>query len=108
MPFAPKMSKARLDRKRQKVAGRLALIAKARARVILTSDNIRSELLAATSRIALAIRAYSKSAKPGRDDQAITDILVDLRHFCDSKGLVFDDLNAAAVEHYWDQKADLV
>ena len=105
--MARKISKARLDKRLQKIAGNAALIAEARAGVIFTSDSIRAELLAATSRIAFAVRAYAKSAKAGPDDQAITDILVDLRHFCDSNGLVFDELNAAAVEHYWDQKADL-
>jgi hypothetical protein len=34
-------------------------------------------------------------------------MLIDLRHYCDSKALAFDELNAVAEEHYWDEKADL-
>src|SRR5260370_927551 len=95
------------NRKRQKVTGRSALIVKARAGVIFASDYVGAELLAATSSVARAVKAYAKFGKPGPDDRAITDILVDLRRYCDSKGLVFEELNAAAEEHYWDEKADL-
>ena len=95
------------NRKRQMVTGRSALIVEARAGVIFASDYVGAELLAVTSSVARALKAYAKSAKPVPDDRAITDILVDLRHYCDSKGLVFDELNAAAEEHYWDEKTDL-
>jgi hypothetical protein len=95
------------NRKQQKVAGRAQLVAKARAGIIFTSDYAGAELIAATSSIARAAKAYAKSYKPEAADRVITDMLVDLRHFCDSKGLVFAELNAAAEEHYWDDKADL-
>jgi hypothetical protein len=95
------------NKKHPKVAGKAALIVEARAGVSFTSDYVGAELFAATSSIARALKAYVKSARPGTDDRAITDILVDLRHYCDSKGLVFEDLNAVAEQHYWDEKADL-
>jgi len=96
------------NRKRLRVADTAALIVRARAGVICASDHVAAELLAATSSIARTIRAHAKSAKPVPEDRAITNILIDLRHYCDSKGLVFDELNAAAEERYWDEKADLV
>lgn len=95
------------NRKQQKVTGRAALVAKARAGITFASDYVEAELVAATSSIARAIQTYAKSARPCPNDRAITDILVDLRHFCDSKRLVFNELNAVAEERYWDEKADL-
>ena len=95
------------NRKQKKIADGAALIVEARAGIIFASDHVAAELLAATSSIARAVRAYVKPAKRGADDRVITDILVDLRHYCDGKGLVFDELNATAEERYWDEKADL-
>src|SRR5579864_9529424 len=84
----PKMRKAMPNRKRLRVADTAALIVRARAGVICASDHVAAELLAATSSIARTIRAHAKSAKPVPEDRAITNILIDLRHYCDSKGLV--------------------
>jgi hypothetical protein len=96
------------NNKRRKEEDREAVIARARAGIIFASDHVAAELLAATSRIARALEPYVKSAKLVPDDRPIREILIDLRHYCDSKGLVFDELNAAAEEEYWDEKADLV
>jgi hypothetical protein len=86
---------------------RAALTLKARAGLVFACDHVEAELLAASSHIGHTVKAYAKLHKPGADDKAITEMLVDLRHYCDRKELMFDELNAAADQHYHDAKADL-
>jgi hypothetical protein len=78
-----------------------ALVRKARAGVIPASDHIDAEINGRVARIARTAGLYAKLAgNCSRDDLAISDILLDLRHYCDSKGLAFDELDAAAYERY--------
>jgi hypothetical protein len=88
-------------------ADRAALILKARAGLAFACGHVDAELFAATSRIGHTVKAYAKLHKHGADDRAITEMLVDLRHYCDRKELMFDELNTAAGQHYQDAKADL-
>jgi hypothetical protein len=74
-------------------------VLKARAGLIPASDDIEDELDARTACIGRAVKAYAKW-ECGQDDLAITEILQDLRHYCDRKSLVFDELDAAARAHH--------
>lgn len=82
---------------------RAALVAEARAGLTPASDHIEAERHARLDRISRVVKAYAKSvaSKPGNwDGLAITDVLTDLRHYCDSNGLLFDKLDSAAYEYY--------
>jgi hypothetical protein len=83
----------------------IALILEARAGLIPASDYIENELNARTACIGRTVRAYARMAHDP-DDIAITDILQDLRHYCDSKGLAFDKLDAAAHDCYLEYVAE--
>jgi hypothetical protein len=83
----------------------LAATGEARAGLSFTSDHVKNELFASTSRIAPTVQLCAKS-RPGQS-VAITDMLTDLRHYCDTSGLSFDELDALACENYWDEKADI-
>jgi hypothetical protein len=96
-----------LSKKRRSIPRSTTSIVEARAGVIFASDYVLAELDAATSRVSRALRAHAKSTIRAGDHRAITDMLIDLRHYCDSKALAFDELNAVAEEHYWDEKAHL-
>lgn len=95
------------NKKQLNSAHRAALVLEARAGLIPASDDMADELRAATARIGRTVTAYAKSMKAGSDDLAIIDILVDLWHYCDSRGLAFREIDAAASEHYREAIADL-
>lgn len=40
------------------------------------------------------------SAKTENSETALTDLLADIRHFCDAKELAFSDVDRRAHEHY--------
>lgn len=75
----------------------------ARAGLIPASDDVADERRARTIRVTRMIRAarrhpgIGKSAAP---EFVITDLLVDLRHYCDSCGLPFERLSEAALQSY--------
>jgi len=75
------------------------LVRKARAGVIPASDHIQAELNLYLTRIGRTVRAYAKQ-RHGGDALAIMDILHELRHYCDNRGLAFDELNTEAHEYY--------
>ena len=82
---------------------RSALVLEARAGLIPTSDDVADERQVRMDRIGSTVKAYAKMARGGSGDcdaWAITNILADLRHHCDSKGLAFHELDAAAYGHY--------
>jgi hypothetical protein len=90
-------------------ARRAALILEARAGLIPASDEIAEEHRARMDRIGRTVKSYAMLVTAGSgdwDDLAITDILADLRHYCDSKGLAFHELDKAAYEHYLAAVAD--
>lgn len=88
---------------------RVYLARESRSGVIFASEDIAEEKRARLSNIAHVIRTaktYLGSVARVPDDHAITNILADLRHYCDSKGLVFGKLTSAAHALYLEQKAD--
>jgi hypothetical protein len=95
-----------LSSRQRKIDSRSTVTQQARSGLVFASDHVRNELSASTSRIAPTVETYSKSRSDHR--AAITDMLIDLRHYCDAKGLSFDEFDASACERYWDEKADLV
>jgi hypothetical protein len=84
------------------------LVREARAGMIPESDNIANEIRTRTSQTARIIRTaktYLGSVTAVSDELAITDILADLRHYCDYKGLAFRKLHTAAHAQYMENKA---
>lgn len=51
-----------------------------------------------------AYRAYTGDSGTTLDED-VTDLLTDLRHFCDRHGLDFPTLNHIAYEHYLAERA---
>lgn len=99
MPKRRQISKAR----------RVDLMREARAGLIPASDDIADEKRARTNRTARIIRIvkpYSGPVARVSDEQAITNILAVLRHYCDSKGLPFRKFHTAAYALYLEDKAD--
>jgi hypothetical protein len=76
-----------------------AHVIKARAGLIPESDHIQHELNLRTASIGRTVEVYARREQ-GRHDLAITEILQDLRHLCDSHGLAFQELDRTAAEYY--------
>jgi hypothetical protein len=73
------------------------------------SNVLAEEGLARLSRIERLIqivKAYLGTPARVTDAQAVTDLLADLRHYCDCKGLEFSSLDEAAIEQYDDENTD--
>jgi hypothetical protein len=88
---------------------RIDLVLAARAGLIPESDNIANEKrvrMNRTARIIRTAKTYLGSVAGVSDEQAITDILADLRHYCDSKGLAFRKFHTAAYALYLQDKTD--
>ena len=95
-----------MRRKRSKAAVYAAQVIEARAGLIPESDWTAEEVSARmrrTARMARVIKSHASSLTGRSDSMAISEILADLRHYCDSKGLMFDDLERAASENYEDE-----
>ncbi len=84
-----------------------ALAPQARGGVVFACEWVEIELRAARSRVGPTIKAYSNLLGSESGERAIKEILVDLRHYCEGKGLVFDQLNRAAAFQYKAELADL-
>jgi hypothetical protein len=85
---------------------RAALVLKARAGLIPESDWIEEEVrlrMNRTARIGRTVNSHARLLSCGSDALAISEILTDLRHYCASKGLMFEELDAAACENYQDE-----
>jgi hypothetical protein len=76
-----------------------AHVLEARAGVIPASDHIQHELNLRTARIGRAAKTYAHRER-GQHDLAVTEILQDLRHYCDIQGLAFQELDRVADERY--------
>jgi hypothetical protein len=94
-----------LSSKQRKIDNLSAEAREARAGIVFASDHVTGELCASIAQITPTLEAYSK----GRSHlgAAIIDMLIDLRHYCDSKGLSFEDLETEASERYREERADL-
>ena len=87
------------NRKQISNARRIDLVREARAGLIPASDDVADERRVRTNHTARIIRTaktYLGSATHVSDDLAITNILADLRHYCDCKDLAFKKLDRAA------------
>jgi hypothetical protein len=81
-------------------------VIEARAGLIPESDHLEDERRARTSakaRVFRSVRVYAGSVTYGSEGQAIIDILTNLRHYCDCKGLAFQKLDTAAHEVYLEE-----
>jgi hypothetical protein len=90
-------------------ARRIDFVREARAGLIPASDDIADERRLRTNQTARIIRivkTHSGSVARVSDDLAITNILSDLRHYCDCRGLGFKKLDKAACALYLEEKAE--
>ncbi len=97
------------NRKQMSKARRVELVREARAGLIPASDDMEDERRVRTNLTARTIRAVKArlgSVTRVSDDLAITNILSDLRHYCDCEGLAFEKLDRAAYVLYSEEKAD--
>jgi hypothetical protein len=89
-------------RKRSNKAPHSALVIEARAGLIPESDWTAAEVCARKDRTARTGRVIKSHAKLKRSSQAaaVSEMLTDLRHYCDSKKLPFEKLDSEASENY--------
>ncbi len=83
------------------------LVREARAGLIPASDDLLDDVRARTNRTARMVgtaKSHLGSVKRVSEEHAIRNILADLRHYCDYKGLQFDELDAAADAIYLGDK----
>lgn len=95
-------------RKRREDRYLTPLVIEARAGLIPASDDIENERRARvkrTARLVQTVRGYAMLAGCGSENLAITDIISDLRHYCEEKGLSFHKLNKAAYTQYLEEVA---
>lgn len=98
-------------RKHTSQTRRIESVREARAGLIPASDDMADERRAQLNcavRIIAAVKPCLGSLRLVSDRHAITNILADLRHYCDSKELAFSKLDAAAHTLYLQEKADTV
>lgn len=96
-------------RKQMSNARHIDFVREARAGLIPASDNMADETRARTNHTECIIRTaktYLGSMTRVSDDLAITNILSDLRHYCDCKGMAFKKLDKAAHAVYMEEKTD--
>jgi hypothetical protein len=83
-----------------------ALVIEAHAGLIPESDWIAEEVRARmdrTGRTSRIIKSHARLLTGDSDALAISEILTDMQHYCDSKGLAFEKLVATATEDYEDE-----
>jgi hypothetical protein len=88
---------------------RTPLVREARAGLIPASDGMLDEIRTRTNYTARMVRAAKShlgSSERVSEEHAITNILADLRHYCDYGGLVFKELDAAGDALYLEDKTD--
>jgi hypothetical protein len=83
-----------------------AVVLEAGAGLIPASDADDDEIRARinrTDRVAKTVKAYAKLPWSGCEGIAITEVLADLRHYCEDKGLAFRELDVAARALYLEE-----
>lgn len=84
------------------------LVTEARAGLIPECDDIEDEIRARTKRTARVVRILkANAALPtcGSEEQAITDLIADLRHYCQFASLSFYKLNQAGYALHLEEKS---
>jgi hypothetical protein len=95
------------NRRRKNKPPRANLVIEARAGLIPASDDMADEIRVRTNRTARIIhtaKTYLGSVAHVSDDLAITNILSNLRHYCECRGLAFKKLDRAACALYFEEK----
>jgi hypothetical protein len=89
--------------KRKRLSKLISSVAQARAGLIPESDWTAAEVRERKNRtehINRTIRSYAKLSTKSTDAAVISEILADLRHYCDRKCLAFEELDRLATETY--------
>jgi hypothetical protein len=58
------------------------------------------------ARFAIASACWARGESPAYDENAITDLLADLRHYCAAHGLDYDRCDRVATMHFQDESAE--
>jgi hypothetical protein len=98
-----------MPNRRQYKPCRLNPVSQARAGLIPASDDAADEKSARMNHTASVIRtvkAYSGTASRVSDDQAITNVLADLRFYCDCTGREFKKLDRVAYAQYLEEAVE--
>lgn len=53
-----------------------------------------------TARFALHCACWARGDNPGHGEDAVIDLLADLRHHCRAAGIDFDSCNRMAADHF--------
>ncbi len=96
------------NRRQKNKPRRTDLVIEARAGLISASDDTADEIRVRTNRTARIIhtaKTYLGSVKRVSDGLAITNILSNLRHYCECRGLAYKKLDRAACALYLEEKA---
>ena len=97
------------NRRQRNKPRRVNLMIEARAGLISASDDMADEgrvRTNLTARIIRTVKPYLGSVTRVSDDLAITNILSELRHYCDCRGLAFKKLDRAACALYLEEKME--
>jgi hypothetical protein len=65
-----------------------------------SSDSLPNAQRIATARSALSAAMWARGDNPAIPDEAVIDLLADLRHFCAARRIDFAACNAAAETHF--------
>jgi hypothetical protein len=65
-----------------------------------SSDSLPNAQRIATARSALSAAMWARGDNPAIPDEAVVDLLADLRHFCAARHIDFAACNAAAEAHF--------
>ena len=107
-PIVRTIRRAMPNRRQQHKVYRANVITKARGGLISDSDNIAEEIRVRTNLTASIIcdgKRRLGSVTRVSDDLAITNILSDLRHYCNRRGLSYKKLDEAGCALYLEEKA---
>jgi hypothetical protein len=89
--------------KRKRSSKSISSVVQARAGLIPESDWTAAEVRERKNRtecINRTIRSYVGLSTKSSDAAVIPEILADLRHYCDCRGLAFEELDRVATETY--------
>jgi hypothetical protein len=83
------------------------VVTEARAGLIPECDDIEDEISARmkrTTKVVRILKAHARLPTCGSEEQAITDLMADLRHYCHDEGLSFRKLDRAGYLLHLEEK----
>jgi hypothetical protein len=95
------------NRRRRNKARWRELVIEARAGLIPECDDVEDEIRARmkrTARVVRILKGHARLPTCGSEDQAVTDLIADLRHYCHCQGLSFHKLDRAGYALYLEEK----